>query len=63
MGMGEPHESIGGTLNYYGGASCCFWATLSGLALECPLNYFKTPLPPSHVINSVLSKFALSFLL
>jgi hypothetical protein len=28
MGMEELHESLGGTKNYHGGASCCFGKNL-----------------------------------
>jgi hypothetical protein len=41
--MGELHESVGGTINYYGGASCCFGQHCEGLFLEYPSNHTKTP--------------------
>jgi hypothetical protein len=63
MDMEELHESLEGTNNYYWGTSYCFGTTLSGFALGCSSNYIKTPFAPSHVINSILSKFALNFFL
>jgi hypothetical protein len=31
MDIGELHESLEGTKNYYGGASCCFGQHCQGL--------------------------------
>jgi hypothetical protein len=41
MGMEEFHESLRGTIIYYGRASCCFGQHLSRLAVGCSLNYIK----------------------
>jgi hypothetical protein len=59
MGMGELHESIGGTINYYKVASCCFGQHYQGLLLVVLQITPKLP----HMINSILSKCSLSFLL
>jgi hypothetical protein len=42
MGMGEIHEGIGHTINYYGG----FLVALGDIFkffLDCPSNHIKTP--------------------